>query len=146
MTQLITFGRACAVVPESLRAQLRDDHATVQENSKVFARKVDAQTWLGRQTAAVVTGLPASPTAGRVTVDVVAKAWLAGHPSWEEATRSRYASIVKRHILPKWGVFGLLTWWRCTTRFRRGSLSGAGWWVVRPVDGAEEPRRAVADL
>lgn len=29
LTQLITLGRACAVVPESLRAQLRDDHATV---------------------------------------------------------------------------------------------------------------------
>ncbi|MEV6561488.1 LysR family transcriptional regulator [Nocardia sp. NPDC051756] len=29
LTQLITLGRACAIVPESLRAQLRDDHATV---------------------------------------------------------------------------------------------------------------------
>ncbi|MGY2011560.1 hypothetical protein ACW9HJ_30815 [Nocardia gipuzkoensis] len=29
MTQLIALGRACAVVPESLRAQLRDDHAIV---------------------------------------------------------------------------------------------------------------------
>jgi len=29
LTQLITLGRACAVVPESLRAQLRDGHATV---------------------------------------------------------------------------------------------------------------------
>ncbi|MFE1591270.1 LysR family transcriptional regulator [Nocardia sp. NPDC058705] len=29
LTQLITLGRACAVVPESLRAQLRDDHAVV---------------------------------------------------------------------------------------------------------------------
>ncbi|RSS88764.1 LysR substrate-binding domain-containing protein, partial [Streptomyces sp. WAC05950] len=27
--QLIALGRACALVPESLRAQLRDDHATV---------------------------------------------------------------------------------------------------------------------
>ncbi|MEV6217204.1 LysR family transcriptional regulator [Nocardia sp. NPDC051833] len=29
LAQLITLGRACAVVPESLRAQLRADHATV---------------------------------------------------------------------------------------------------------------------
>ncbi len=29
LTQLITLGRACAVMPESLRAQLRDDHAIV---------------------------------------------------------------------------------------------------------------------
>ncbi|MBF6356074.1 site-specific integrase [Nocardia higoensis] len=73
------------------------------EHSKVFARKVDAQAWLDGQTAAVVTGVHAPPSAGRVTVEVVAKAWLAGHPSWEEGTRSRYKSIVNRHILPKWG-------------------------------------------
>ncbi|WP_433594496.1 LysR family transcriptional regulator [Nocardia sp. CA-145437] len=29
LTQLITLGRACALMPESLRAQLRDDHAIV---------------------------------------------------------------------------------------------------------------------
>ncbi|MEV5833861.1 LysR family transcriptional regulator [Nocardia sp. NPDC052112] len=29
LTQLIRLGRACAVMPESLRAQLRDDHAIV---------------------------------------------------------------------------------------------------------------------
>ncbi|MET9211525.1 MULTISPECIES: LysR family transcriptional regulator [unclassified Nocardia] len=29
LAQLITLGRACAIVPESLRAQLRADHATV---------------------------------------------------------------------------------------------------------------------
>ncbi len=29
LTQLITLGRACALMPESLRAQLRDDHALV---------------------------------------------------------------------------------------------------------------------
>lgn len=29
LTQLIRLGRACAVMPESLRAQLRDDHAVV---------------------------------------------------------------------------------------------------------------------
>ncbi|WP_218024333.1 tyrosine-type recombinase/integrase [Nocardia lijiangensis] len=74
-----------------------------REHSKIFARKVDAQAWLDGQTAAVVSGRHAPPSAGRVTVDVVAKAWLAGHPSWEEGTRSRYVSIVNRHILPRWG-------------------------------------------
>ncbi|WP_218720757.1 site-specific integrase [Nocardia sp. MH4] len=78
-----------------------------KEHSKRFARKVDAQAWLDGQTSAVVTGAHASPSAGRVTVDVVAKAWLAGHPSWEQGTRSRYESIVKRHILPKWGSLRL---------------------------------------
>lgn len=29
LTQLITLGRACAIMPESLRARLRDDHAIV---------------------------------------------------------------------------------------------------------------------
>ncbi len=29
LTQLITLGRACALMPESLRAELRDDHAVI---------------------------------------------------------------------------------------------------------------------
>ncbi len=74
-----------------------------KEHARSFARKTDAQTWLDGQTSAVVVGLHAPPSAGRVTVDVVPQAWLAGHPSWERGTRSRYESIVKRHILPKWG-------------------------------------------
>ncbi|WP_029904007.1 tyrosine-type recombinase/integrase [Nocardia brasiliensis] len=74
-----------------------------EEHSKRFARKADAQSWLDGQTAAVVTGVHASPAAGRVTVDVVATAWLAGHPSWEKSTRARYKSIVAKHIRPRWG-------------------------------------------
>ncbi|WP_458690899.1 tyrosine-type recombinase/integrase [Nocardia tengchongensis] len=74
-----------------------------KEHSKRFARKVDAQAWLDGQTAAVVTGVHAAPSAGREVVGVVATAWLAGNPSWEESTRARYKSIVERHIRPRWG-------------------------------------------
>ncbi|MBF6171520.1 site-specific integrase [Nocardia blacklockiae] len=74
-----------------------------QEHTKRFARKVDAQSWLDGQTAAVVSGVHAPPAAGRVAVEVVAKSWLDGHPSWEESTRSRYKSVVEGHILPRWG-------------------------------------------
>ncbi|MBF6256428.1 site-specific integrase [Nocardia farcinica] len=74
-----------------------------RENTKRFARKVDAQSWLDAQTAAVVSGVHAPPSAGRVTVDVIATAWLDNHPSWEESTRSRYRSVVDAHIRPRWG-------------------------------------------
>ncbi|WP_280256985.1 tyrosine-type recombinase/integrase [Nocardia abscessus] len=74
-----------------------------EEHTKRFARKTDAQAWLDGQTAAVVSGVHAPPSAGRVTVDVVARAWLASHPSWEKSTLSRYKSVVERHILPRWG-------------------------------------------
>ncbi|WP_228790386.1 tyrosine-type recombinase/integrase [Nocardia cyriacigeorgica] len=73
------------------------------EHTRRFARKVDAQAWLDGQTTAIVTGLHAPPSAGRATIDVVATAWLAGHPSWEASTRSRYKSIVEKHIRPRWG-------------------------------------------
>ncbi|MBP2187519.1 tyrosine-type recombinase/integrase [Nocardia goodfellowii] len=33
----------------------------------------------------------------------MATEWLAGHPSWEKSTRSRYKSIVEKHIRPQWG-------------------------------------------
>ncbi|MFF0637725.1 tyrosine-type recombinase/integrase [Nocardia sp. NPDC004151] len=74
-----------------------------KEHSRRFVRKVDAQGWLDGQTAAVVTGVHAAPSAGREAVGAVATAWLAGNPSWEESTRARYKSIVERHIRPRWG-------------------------------------------
>ncbi|MFE3002969.1 tyrosine-type recombinase/integrase [Nocardia sp. NPDC059246] len=82
--------------------------ANGKEHSKRFARKADAQGWLDGQTAAVVTGVHAPPSAGRVTVTTLADAWLASNPDWETSTRSRYESIVRKHIKPTWGQTRLL--------------------------------------
>ncbi|MFI6363180.1 tyrosine-type recombinase/integrase [Nocardia sp. NPDC050630] len=78
-----------------------------KEHTRRFARKADAQAWLDGQTAAVVTGVHAPPSAGRVTVAVVAEAWLGANPDWEESTRSRYKSVVRKHIKPTWGTVRL---------------------------------------
>lgn len=87
------------------RARYVDDGG--QEHSKRFARKVDAQVWLDGQTAAVVTGVHAAPSAGRITVGEVATSWLDGNPQWEKSTSSRYKSIVRKHIRPVWGAVRL---------------------------------------
>ncbi|MEV0363958.1 tyrosine-type recombinase/integrase [Nocardia fusca] len=37
----------------------------------------------------------------------VAEAWIAGNPSWEKSTRTRYEGIVRTHIKPVWGEIRL---------------------------------------
>ncbi len=83
------------------RARYRD--AGGKEHSRHFARKVDGQRWLNEVTTALVTGAYVDPAAGRTTVGVVATSWLEGHPGWSESTRARNASILTRHVLPRWG-------------------------------------------
>ncbi|HET8600048.1 MAG TPA: site-specific integrase [Segeticoccus sp.] len=77
--------------------------ASGRQHSKDFARKVDGERWLAEQSASIVTGQWVDPRAGKVTVATMAEAWLAGNPSWTEATRARNRSILERHVLPRWG-------------------------------------------
>ncbi|MET7773003.1 tyrosine-type recombinase/integrase [Nocardia sp. NPDC005366] len=88
---------------KGMRWRARYIDGTGSEHTKRFAKKADAQHWLDGQTAAVVTGVHAAPSAGRVVVEVVAAAWLDGNPAWEKSTHARYTSIVRKHIKPTWG-------------------------------------------
>ena len=49
------------------------------EHAKGFARKVDAQAWLDKQTAAVVSGTHVAPRDANVTFSQWARAWLAAY-------------------------------------------------------------------
>jgi integrase len=57
------------------RARYRDD--TGKEHSRHFDRKIDAEQWLDRVTAAVVAGTYADPQAGRITFSAFFGEWLA---------------------------------------------------------------------
>lgn len=57
------------------RARYRDD--TGKEHSRHFDRKIDAQQWLDRVTATVVTGTYADPQAGRITFAAFFGEWSA---------------------------------------------------------------------
>jgi len=57
------------------RARYRDD--TGKEHSRHFDRKIDAEQWLDRVTAAVVAGTYADPQAGRITFSAFFGEWSA---------------------------------------------------------------------
>lgn len=117
------------------RARYRD--AGGKEHSRHFARKVDAQRWLDGVTTALVTGAYVDPAAGRTTVGVVAAAWLDGHPGWSASTLARNASILTRHVLPRWGTVPVskVTFEEVQTWVTELSASGLAGGTVRKVLG-----------
>lgn len=83
------------------RARYRDSHG--HEHARHFARKVDAQTWLNGVTTAVQTGAYVDPARSRISVDVLARQWLAGKVNLKSTTYALYESILGKHVLPRWG-------------------------------------------
>ena len=59
------------------RARYVDERGT--EHAKGFARKADAQAWLDKQTAALVSGTHVAPRDANVTFSQWARAWLAAY-------------------------------------------------------------------
>ena len=55
------------------RARYRDEVG--QERTRHFDRKVDAQLWLDRVTASVISGTYADPKAGRITFAAFYAEW-----------------------------------------------------------------------
>jgi len=100
------------------------DPAGVQQG-RIFIRKIDAQRWLDEQTKALVSGTYVEPSAGRTTVKEIAEKWLASDPSWTPATRARNESILKRHVLPRWG----------TTQLERVTFDEVQAWIVGYAQG-----------
>ncbi|MBE6477847.1 MAG: site-specific integrase [Propionibacteriaceae bacterium] len=83
------------------RARYRD--AEGREHAKHFQRKTDAQQWLAESTVEMATGVWVDPKRARGLVAAQAAAWLAAHPDWTASTRARNESIVRKHVLPRWG-------------------------------------------
>jgi integrase len=86
----------------SWRARYRD--AAGKEHARHFSRKVDGQRWLDEVTSAVVTGTYTDPALSRVTVGEWGRRWLDGHAALKPSTRGRYESLMRCHILPRWGT------------------------------------------
>lgn len=86
------------------RARYRDPDG--REHARHFARKVDAQAYLDRVTADVVSGSYVDPRAGRVTFGRFAVDWLAAQ-TFEESTREQMESRLRRRILPTFGTMEL---------------------------------------
>src|SRR5262249_10350458 len=82
------------------RARYVDERG--REHAKGFARKVDAQIWLDKRTAAVVSGTHVAPRDAQLTVQQWCDLWLEGYQV-HRASTVRSAKIHIRQIVAEFG-------------------------------------------
>jgi integrase len=84
------------------QARYVDDE--MNETSKSFDRKVDAQKWLDNEvTAKLASGTYVTPKAGQTTVGVVYEQWSAVQAHLAPKTVALRSSEWRVHVEPKWG-------------------------------------------
>jgi integrase len=83
------------------RACWRDSFG--RQPSKTFPTKKQAVAYLGEVESSQNRGSYVDPAAGRTRFASYAQPWLAGR-TYERATAARDASIIRTHILPRWGT------------------------------------------
>lgn len=82
------------------RARYRD--AAGKEHARHFDRKVDADRWHASMKTALARGEWVDPALSRVTVGDWAARWFANQVQLKPSTRQRYASLLRRQVLPVW--------------------------------------------
>jgi integrase len=83
------------------RACWRD--ASGRQPSKTFATKREATAYLAEVESSHARGTYVDPTAGRLRFGNYAQTWLAGR-TYERTTTARDASIMRTHLIPRWGA------------------------------------------
>lgn len=73
-----------------------------RQRSKTFKTKREASAYLAEVESALNRGVYVAPDAGRLRFGEYAERWLAGRND-ERATAARDRSIMRNHILPRWG-------------------------------------------
>lgn len=86
------------------RANWRDP--TGRQRARTFTTKKEARAYLAQIDVDLSRGSYVDPRAGRVLFRVHAELWLAGR-NFEATTTERTASIVRAHLLPRWGTWPL---------------------------------------
>jgi len=74
------------------------------QRTKTFDRKVDADRFLTSIESAKLTGSYIDPAAARLTVGAWAQRWLDSQTHLKPSTRERYAGILRKHVIPRWGT------------------------------------------
>lgn len=77
-----------------------------RQKSKTFRTKKEASAFLAEVESALNRGMYVAPDAGRLRFGDYATRWLAGRND-ERATAARDASIMRNHVLPRWGAVPL---------------------------------------
>src|SRR5262245_13801153 len=73
-----------------------------RQRSKTFKTKREASAYLAEVESALNRGMYIAPDAGRLRFGEYAQRWLAGRND-ERATAARDRSIMRNHVLPRWG-------------------------------------------
>ena len=73
------------------------------QRKKSFRRRVDAERFLYDLMAEMARGFYIDPAAGKVSFRAVAARWSSSQMHLKASTSDRYTSIVRHHLLPKWG-------------------------------------------
>lgn len=94
-----------------------------REHTKSFDRKVDAQGWLGQQTAAVVRGDHVDPRDGRTTLGEYATRWQSSQVG-RDATARIVDNALRVHVLPALGTHTLTSLRRSDIQALVKGLSG----------------------
>ncbi len=87
------------------RARYKD--ATGKEHARRFPTKIAAQRWLDGVTTQQGSGTYTDPKGGRISVASWAARWLDAQSQLKPTTRARYASIVRVHLVPRFGTVRL---------------------------------------
>ena len=106
------------------RYRARHEGADRRWHSRTFDRKADAERWLTDQLSKVNRGQWIDPSAGQVSLDEYAAAWLAAKTRIKDKTRDGYRSLLESRILPTFAL----------TRLSSIDRTMVGSWVRSMVD------------
>lgn len=69
-----------------------------------FVKRSAADRFMTGTEHSKLTGTYVDAALSRVAVDAWAAQWLAGQSHLKESTRARYAALLRRYVLPRWGT------------------------------------------
>lgn len=98
-----------------------------EQRTKTFDRRIDAERYIITIESAKLTGSYVDPARSRITAGEWADRWVAGQAHLKPTTRERYAGIVRKHIIPRWG----------TTRLADITHADVQSWVTRVARDVE---------
>jgi hypothetical protein len=74
-----------------------------RQRNRSFPRKIDAERFLTTVENSKLVGSYIDPALSRLTVGDWADRWLDGQAHLKPSTHERYASLLREHVLPRWG-------------------------------------------
>jgi integrase len=74
-----------------------------RDRNRAFRRRVDAERFLTTVEHSKASGSYVDPAAGRVTFGDQAARWRAGKVALKPSTLASYDSLLRSHVLPRWG-------------------------------------------